>query len=83
MPVINKSKEPIIVEYDPRMDNEEEKKVSESFIDIEDESNLVDIHLKSTMTQKALPPAEPAPQKGMFRSMVDEIKSAAKEMLSD
>ena len=50
IPVINRSAEPIVVEYDPGADAEEEQKREQSFIEIEDESNLVDINLKSTMT---------------------------------
>lgn len=83
IPVINRSAEPIVVEYDPGADHEEEQKREQSFIEIEDESNLVDINLKSTMTQEPLVQPEPVQQKGMFRSIVEDLKTAAKEMLSD
>lgn len=39
-----------MVEYDPRADQVEEQKNEQSFIEIENEQNLVDINLKTVMT---------------------------------
>lgn len=47
MPVLNRSAEPIVVEYDPR--NDASLEVDKSAFLIEDEENLVDVKIKATM----------------------------------
>lgn len=49
IPVLNRSAEPIVVEYDPK--NDASLELDKSAFLLEDEGNLVDINMKAKMKQ--------------------------------
>lgn len=51
--MLNRSAEPIVVEYDPKIDASQE--LDKSNFMLEDEVNLVDINLRATLKQDANP----------------------------
>lgn len=84
IPALDNSVEPVVVEYNPGNVVEREQP---SFIDVEDERNLVDIHLRAKLEQPEQPEPEPqrppAEKGGLFKSLVTGIKDFLGEAVGD